>query len=165
MIKRILAFAILTLALACSGGYSFTGGDVGNAKTISIKLFPNYAELVNPTLSQNFTEDLRETFIQQTNLNLTPDDGDLMFEGSIIGYSVSPQASSANQVAAQTRLSVTVNVIFTNNLEPIKSFEQKFTSYRDYPATQDLSQVETELVSQITKELAEKIMNRAIVNW
>src|SRR5690606_24535555 len=112
---------------ACgSGGYSFTGGDVGNAKTISVDFFPNYAPIVEPTLSQVFTEALRDIFIRQTSLELVERGGDLHFEGTITGYDVKPINAQSSDVgkAAANRLTITVNVIYVNKLEEKKSFEQ-----------------------------------------
>lgn len=157
----IVAFGMM----ACSGGYSFTGGDVGNAQTISVDIFPNYADYVNPQLSQTFTEQLRQIFVRQTPLSLVSSGGDLHFEGSIIGYQISAKAATATETTAQNRLTISVNVIFTNELEPEKSFEQVFSRFRDFPADVDFSVVESELVTQINEELSENIFNRALVNW
>ncbi|NVK27496.1 MAG: LptE family protein [Flavobacteriia bacterium] len=161
----LLGIASLTLLSGCTGGYSFTGGDVGKAETISVEIFPNYADYVNPQLSQAFTEELRQIFVQQTPLSLVSSGGDLHFEGSIIGYQISAKATTTSETTAQNRLTISVNVIFTNELEPEKSFEQVFSRFRDFPADQDFSAVEADLVSQINRELSENIFNRALVNW
>ncbi len=164
----ILALASLT---ACGGGYSFTGADVGEAKTVTIDLFPNNADLVNPQLSQNFTEKLRDNFVQQTPLSLTPSGGDLLFQGSITDYVITPINAQANGNdvlggnVAQSRLTIGVNVIYTNRIYPKKSFERRFTRFADFDSSVDLSQVEEQLVEQITQELSENILNAAIGNW
>lgn len=168
--RKALFASYLGLALifpACTGGYSFTGGDVGDAKTISIDFFPNYSELVKPELSQTFTETLRDIFVQQTPLELVQRNGDMHFEGSIVSYRVEPVNAQANAQAtvAQTRLTIEVNVIFTNRLEPDKSFEQKFSRFDDFSADQDISAVEDELHEKLSQELAENILNQAIGNW
>lgn len=165
--RKILAIALLAILTACTGGYSFTGGDVGNAKTVSVDFFPNYAPIVQPQLSQIFTEALRDIFVRQTSLELVERGGDLHFEGTIVGYDVKPinaQASDNNQVAAN-RLTITVNVIYENKLEEKKSFEQRFSRFADFDANVDLSQAENELMDQITKELAENILNQSIGSW
>ncbi len=170
--KKILYlfFGFIFLS-ACSGGYSFTGGDVGNANTISIDFFPNNADLVQPQLSQIFTEALRDRFVRQTRLELISSEGDMMFEGSIVDYSIQPlnvQAQNEGEFAgqvAQTRISVTVNVIFTNKLEPDKSFERTFNRFADFPSDQELSAVEVELLNQISQELTENIFNESVGNW
>lgn len=164
--KIFLTFCSLALLTAC-GGYSFTGGDVGDAKSVSIAFFPNYADLVQPQLSQTFTEKLRDIFVQQTSLELRERAGDLQFEGSIVGYSIKPisaQASDLGQVA-QNRLTIEVNVIFTNTLEDKKSFEKRFSRFEDFDANADISAVEEELIETVTQQLAENILNQSIGNW
>lgn len=165
--RKLIALCSLALLTACGGGYSFTGGDVGDAKSVSVAFFPNYADLVQPQLSQTFTEKLRDIFVQQTSLELTDRAADLQFEGSIVGYSIKPisaQASELGQVA-QNRLTIEVNVIFTNKLEEKKSFERRFSRFEDFDANADISAVEAELIETITQQLAENILNQSIGNW
>tara|TARA_B100000780_G_scaffold278827_1_gene253868 strand:- start:2875 stop:3378 length:504 start_codon:yes stop_codon:yes gene_type:complete len=160
-----IKIALAVLLGSCSGGYSFTGGDVGAAETVSIDRFDNVAPLVNPKLSQQFTESLQELLVRQTPLSLIKVNGDLNFSGEIISYDVKSEAPGANDQIAQSRLSITVKVRFKNFLESEKGFEQKFTSYRNFPASSDLSSVEDLLVDEIVQEMVEKIFNRSLVNW
>lgn len=164
--KKFLAICSLAIVSAC-GGYSFTGGDVGDAQSVSVAFFPNYADLVQPQLSQTFTEKLRDIFVQQTSLELTERGGDLQFEGSIVGYSIKPISAQASEIGqvAQNRLTIEVNVIFTNTLEEKKSFERRFSRFEDFDANADISAVEGELIEVITQQLAENILNQSIGNW
>ncbi|NDD36775.1 MAG: hypothetical protein EBZ26_10810 [Flavobacteriia bacterium] len=164
MRARVWSFAAVVLT-ACSGGYSFTGGDVGEAKTISIQRFDNVAPLVNPKLSQQFTETLQQVMVRQTPLSLVRADGDLDFSGAITGYEVRSEAPGANDQVAQSRLTVTVRVEYVNHLDDQKNFEQTFSIYRNFPASSDLASVEDALVDEIVQELCEKIFNRSLVNW
>ena len=156
---------------SCGGGYSFTGADVGEATTVTIDFFPNNSDLVNPQLSQTFTEKLRDNFVVQTPLNLSQVGGDLLFQGTITDYVITPINAQANGNSilggnvAQSRLTIGVNVIYTNRIYPKKSFERRFTRFADFDSNVDLSQVEDELVDQITQELSENILNAAIGNW
>lgn len=165
--KKAFALFLMAAITACSGGYSFTGGDVGDAKTVEIAFFPNYAELIKPQLSQIFTEKLRDIFVQQTPLNLVDRNGDLQFEGSIVSYTITPLGAQASDIGAvaQNRLTVDVNVIFTHNLEEDKSFERRFSRFVDFDANQDINQIEQELHDQVSQELSENILNGAIGNW
>lgn len=163
--KRFLSFWWLFSLVGCSGGYSFTGGDVGDAKTMRIQRFDNVAPLVNPKLAQQFTETLQQVMVRQTPLSIVRSDGDLDFSGSITHYEVRSEAPGANDQVAQSRLTVTVRVRFENRLDASKDFEQSFTVYRNFPASSDLSSVEDALVDEIVQELAEKIFNRSLVNW
>ena len=163
--NHIIPIVLIGIALGCSGGYSFTGGDVGEAKTVSIERFPNNAPLVQPNLSQFFTEALKDIFVQQTNLRIVEDDGDFHFSGSIIEYRITPLAPGADQTSSQSRLTIGVNVIFENRLEPKKSYEERFSRFADFDADASFSSIEEQLMQQINGELAENILNRAIVNW
>ncbi|HAH56879.1 MAG: hypothetical protein KUL83_02210 [Lentimicrobium sp.] len=148
------------------GMYSFTGASIPpEAKTVSVALFPNQADLVQPILSQTFTEALRDRFVSQTSLTLVPRNGDLALEGEITGYTTEPVAISGSQQAAQIRLKITVNVRFTNKYDPKADFESKFTRYYDYSSNLNLFSVEAELIETITKDLVDDIFNKAVVNW
>jgi hypothetical protein len=167
---KIIALPLIALLsivfYQCTGGYSFTGGDVGDAKTFSVERFPNNAPLVNPNLSQFLTEAVKDIFLQQTNLRLVDDDeGDFHFSGSIVEYRITPIAPTAGQVAAQSRLTIAIQVQFENRLEPKKSYEERFSRFADFDAAESFSNIEDNLVRIINEELAENILNRAIVNW
>ena len=97
--RRFIVFlATLLLTAACTGGYTFTGASIPpEAKTISIKQFPNHATTVNPQLSQNIYDELQRMFSTQTSLNVINDDGDLHIEGQITDYST--RASSIGTVS------------------------------------------------------------------
>ncbi len=159
---------LLLLAVAISGckGYSFTGASVPpEAKTVSIVLFPNKAELVQPALSQSFTETLREKFSSQTSLILVPRNGDLHFEGEITGYSTEPVAITGEQKAALIRLKITVNVRYVSKFSPRDNFETSFSRYEDYSSSLNLASVELDLISKISEALVEDIFNKSVVNW
>jgi hypothetical protein len=166
MRKLFSALFILSLA-ACGGGYSFTSGDPGLAKTVQIDFFPNNAQLIKPQLSQIFTEKLRDIFVQQTPLELVVRKGEMVVQGSIERYDIQPinaQASDLGSVA-QNRLTVEVSVIFINTLEPEKNFEEDFSRFVDFDANSDINQIEQELHDQVSQELSENILNRALGDW
>lgn len=154
------------LFLSSCGIYSFSGASIpAEAKTVSVQYFPNNAQLVNPLLSNTFTNALNDMFVNQTTLQSVAQNGDLALEGEITGYSTSPIAITGNQTAAMNRLTVTVNVRFTNKYDESKNFEQNFSQYQDYPSGQDLSIVQDALVEQIVEDLCQDIFNKAVVNW
>ncbi|MDR0566306.1 MAG: LPS assembly lipoprotein LptE [Prevotellaceae bacterium] len=164
-LHRWLAPALVLLA-SCSIKYSFSGASISpESKTFSVQFFPNMAPLVNPTLSSNFTEALKMKFLTSTRLTETDSDGDLAFEGEITGYAVMPQAITANEVAAQNRLTISVHVKFTNLQDPDQSFDKAFSQYEDYDSQRNLAEVEGELVDEIVKKLVEDIFNAAVANW
>lgn len=162
----VLLIPLLVFAGSCSMSYSFTGASISpEVKTISIDNFPNKAMLVVPTLSRNFTEALQDYFTSQTNLVLVDRNGDLQLEGSITGYNVQPQAISGNEVAQLNRLTITVQVTFTNKFDEKLNFETNFSRYLDYPSSQNLVTVQDDLISEINDQLVQDIFNKAVVNW
>ena len=168
MKRLIIIFAILTALFYISGCgiYSFTGASIpAEAKTISIQHFPNNASMVEPTLSQAFTDALRDKFVSQTNLTLIQKGGDLMIDGAIVAYTVKPVAIQSNQTAALNRLTITVNVRFTNTYDKDKDLETSFTRYEDYPSNKDLAIVQQNLIDLINEMLVDDIFNKAVVNW
>ena len=157
-ILSVLAFS------GCSVNYSFTGIST-DAESVSIQFFENYAALAPPTLSQEFTESMKDIFLQQTNLKILRDNGELQFEGEITKYSTEPVAITGDEQTALNRLSITVNVRFTNTLDDKQSFERSFTRFEDYDSSQSLSAVESDLVTSIIAQLTQDILNAAIGDW
>ncbi|WP_420551499.1 LptE family protein [Tenacibaculum aiptasiae] len=162
----IFTFALSIAILIGCGAYSFTGGDTGNAKTIQVDFFPNQAPLVEPSLSQRFTQELQDLFTRQTNLTLVNNGGDLHFSGEITGYRITPMSATASQTAAQNRLTITVNVNYVNNLDEDKNFEKSFTFYFDYGATQQLTGglLDTAL-KDILERITQDIFNESVGKW
>jgi hypothetical protein len=156
------------VAVLCSrcGIYSFSGASIpAEAKTVSVQYFPNQAQLINPTLSNDFTTALRDAMMNQTSLDMVEAGGDLAFEGEITDYRTTPVAITAGQTAALNRLTITVNVRFVNVFDETKNFETKFSHYEDYPSDQDLNSVQESLTGTIIDALVEDVFNKALVNW
>lgn len=161
----VLVFTLMSVMSAC-GIYSFTGASIPpQATTFSVDFFPNLAPMVQPTLSQFFTDALKDKFSRQTSLKLTNGTGNLHFEGNISGYSVRPQSIGADDRAALNRLTISVRVIFINEFEPENDFETTFSRYYDYDSQRSLAEVENEAIEVITEALVEDIFNAAVVNW
>lgn len=172
--KNNYILALWTLALGgallcisgCSIRYSFTGASIPpGARSVSVANFPNVAPLVNATLATSFTEALKDRFSSQTRLAIQEYGGDFTFEGEITGYSVAPTAIQGNETAAMNRLTVTVHVKFTNNLDEKASYDRSFSAYEDFPSTQQLTQVEGELVPLLIEKLVDDVFNGAVANW
>lgn len=167
MKKNILLAALVALFFtqSCSV-YSFTGGSTGDAKTIQIDYFPNNARLVEPGLSQKFTLALQDLFLRQTNLKLTNSGGDLHFEGEITQYRIIPIAATADQRAAQNRLTIAVRVRFYNRLIEEDNFEQTFSYYSDYDGRLQLTgSVLEEAYNEIFERLTQDIFNASVAKW
>jgi hypothetical protein len=171
MLKRLSLImlvigAFIFVAQSCKVSYSFTGANLSPlVKTYSVYYFPNRARLINPTLSQSFTEGLREKLRRQTSLNELQEDGDLEFEGQITGYEVRPMSIQKDDLAAKNRLTVTVKLKYSNNKSPEENFERTFSAYEDYDSNQTISDIENELSELIILKLTDDIFNATIANW
>lgn len=163
----LLAVALsFTAITACKVSYSFTGAAIApTIKTFSVYYFPNRARLVNPNLSQLFTDGLQDKLIKQTSLNQISDGGDLEYSGQITDYEVKPMNIQEGDLAAQNRLTITVKVKFTNNKDHEQDWEKTFTQYEDFDSRNSLNTVEDSLVPEIIKKLTDDIFNASIANW
>ncbi len=160
VLLTFIAFSVM----GCS--YSFTGASIApDVKRVQVNFFPNQASLVQPSLSQTFTEKLRDRFVSQTNLELVKDDGDLLFEGAITNYYSQPLAIQGNEQAALNRLTISVQVKYTNKNDPDKSFDTAFSRYADFSSSQNLASVEVSLIDDICDQLINDIFNKSVVNW
>lgn len=170
--KRNTIFVLLSVAMlsivfaACKISYSFTGASIApTVKTFSVYYFPNRAKLVNPNLSQQFTDGLQEKLIKQTSLNQISENGDLEFNGQITEYDVRPMNIVQGDLAAQNRLTISVKVKFTNNKDHEQDWDKTFTAYEDFDSNNSLSTVEDSLVPEIIKKLTDDIFNASVANW
>lgn len=169
-LRRFFLIAILFVMAGtfsgCKINYSFTGANLSpDVKTFTVYYFPNRARLVNPTLSQTFTEQLKEKLQRQTSLDELAENGDIEFEGQITGYEVRPMAIQKDDLAGQNRLTITIQVKYTNSKVPDDSFEQSFSAFEDFDSTLSLSDIEGALVPDIVRKLNEDIFNATIANW
>ena len=166
--KRILLFLLPLLLLSgCTVSYKLNGAsiDYARVKTISIQEFQNQCAYVYPPFAQSFTEGLKEKFITQTKLKMKPREGDMQLEGEITGWELTPMAQRADGYASETKLTVTVNVRFTNTTNEKENFEQKFSAFRQFSASSMLEDVQDQLLTEITKEISEAIFNKTVANW
>ena len=164
---RILPLLAVALILSACGIYSFSGTSIQNdVETIAIDYFEYRAEKVNPNLSNDLTEALRTRFRRMTRLEQVEQDGDLEITGEITGYDVRPAAVSADEIATQNRLTISVRVSFTNRKYPEDNFEGKtFSAYADYDSTNSLDAVESSLCAEIVDKLIEDIFNATVAQW
>lgn len=168
MIRGILSLS-LGLMILCQnscGVYSLSGASISpEVKSFSVAFFPNRATLVQPILSQAFTERLKERFIAQTRLLQVDREGDIRFEGYISDYRANPVAIQGNQAAALNRLTISVYVKFSNLKDPKQNFETTFTRYADYDSRKSLQEVELSLIDDVNRQLVDDIFNKSVSNW
>ena len=159
--------AVLAMVISGCGIYSFTGTSIQpDVKTITINYFEYKALKVNPTLSNTITEALKDKFTKMTKLEQVDLDGDLEIIGEVTGYDVKATAITANEQAAQNRLTVNVKITFIDRKYPENSFENKsFSAYADFDAMQQLDAVESSLCEEIVEKLCEDMFNATVANW
>jgi len=167
---RRIKFMILLLGILIQqscGTYSFSGASIpSEMKTISVQFFENTSALVVPYLSQQFTEALKDRIRNQSRLSVVRSDGDANMEGRITDYSIRPVAIQGNDRAGLNRLTVTVNVKYTNVLKPELNFEQSFQAFQEFSLNQGPIQTqEQKLLTLINRQLTEDIFNKAFANW
>ncbi|MDB5141366.1 MAG: hypothetical protein JWQ66_79 [Mucilaginibacter sp.] len=144
------------------------GASTQGLKTINVGYFENNAPLVVNYLSQQFTETLKDRIRSTTSLSIVQGEGDASLTGTITGYSIEPvsiQATTNNvaPIAGATRLTITVNVVYTNKANKKNNFSQSFPAFADF--TGDISTQEQKLITTINKQLTEDIFNKAFANW
>ena len=165
--KRWLLLAAIPLVAGCSFvRYSFSGTSIqADVKTITIPYVEYKALRVNPSLSNDLTEALKEKFRKLTKLEQVELGGDMELVCEVTGYDVKATAVTANEVAAQNRLTVTVKVEFSNRKYPEDDVSQSFSAYSDYDSTQALEAVEATLCVEIIDKLCEDIFNATVAQW
>ena len=163
--KIFIVLLMAFIANSCSV-YNFTGTGKIDAKTFQVNYFQNNAELIEPGIERTFTQKLQEIIQNQTNLNLTNTGGDLMYEGEIVGYNITPMTATADQKAAQNRLTITVNVRFNNKNKEADNFEKRFSFYFDYSGTEQLIGSKlTEAVDTIFERITQDVFNESLAKW
>ena len=165
--KRTVILLLCALALSSCGIYSFSGTSIQpDVKSINIDFVEYKALKVNPSLSNDLTEALRTQFKSFTKLEIVDQDGDLELTGEITGYDISATAVTADEVAAQNRLTVNVKFNFTNRKYEEDSWSSKsFSAYADYDSSNSLDAVESTLCKEIIDKLVEDIFNASVAQW
>ena len=166
-LRTSLCLVVLVLLSACSVSYKFNGAsiDYSKTKTIQIAEFPIRASYVWGPMGPIFNNELKDKFANHTRLIQVKQNGDLKIEGEITQYQQRNKSVSAEGYSAQTELSMTVNVRFTNNVKHTEDFERTFTATATYETTQSLNSVQEELVTQMTKDICDQIFNATVANW
>lgn len=159
-------FAVAGLQ-SCIPSYKFNGSALNYDvyKTINISEFPIRAALVYPPLQQTFENKLMDAVTRQTRLQEVDGNANLEMTGEITGYSLSPQAVGENAYATETRLTITVKVRYTDNINPANNVEQSFSAYRQFDASLMLTDVQDDLCEEISGELVDLIFNATLGNW
>ena len=165
---NVIVTAVLTACFsACSISYKFNGAsiDYTKTKTIQIADFPIRSSYVWGPMASIFNNQLKDQYANHTKLIQVKRNGDLKVEGEITKYEQRNKSVSAEGYSAQTELSMTVNVRFTNNVSHSKDFERRFSATASYESTQSLNSVQEELVTQMVKDITDQIFNATVADW
>lgn len=164
--KYILLLSIILTLFGC-GLYSFSGISLTeNTKTFQVNYFQNNSALIEPGLERDFTIALQDLILNQTNLDLVKSNGDIVYEGEVVEYRISPTTATANNTAAQNRLTIGVNVRFFDKHDEDADFEKRFSFYYDYAGSAQLvgSQKDT-AVEEIFERITQDIINASLAKW
>ncbi|WP_420380041.1 LptE family protein [Gilvibacter sp.] len=146
--------------------YSFTGADVGNAKTFQVNFFQNQAAIIEPGIDLKFTNDLQDLIVNQTSLELVTANADLTYEGEIVQYYIAPITATAQNTAAQNRLTISVQVRFYNKLDDTKDLQQRFSFYFDFDGDANLTgSRRDDVIDEIYTRLTQDIFNATLARW
>ncbi|MBR4809297.1 MAG: hypothetical protein IK031_03350 [Bacteroidales bacterium] len=165
--KRLVPLLLaLALTSGCKISYSFSGTSIqADVNTITINYIEYRAPRVNPSLSNDLTEAIRNQFRRMTRLEQVDMDGDMEISGQITGYEVSTAAVTANEVAARNKLTVTVKIQFTDKKHHEEDFDKSFSAFSEYDSTNTLDAVENDLCQEIIEKLVEDIFNASVAQW
>lgn len=168
---KFIYLLLFVFIIKSCGNYSFTGASIPEGtESFQVNFFENEAgnsmgSIFEPGLDRDFTTALQDILQNQTNLQLVSSDGDLIYEGEILEYRVSPMTATSNLQASQNRLTVGINVRFTNLKKEDDNFERRFTFYYDYPAEVQLLNVKSEAHDIIFERITQDIFNASLAKW
>jgi|TARA_B100000767_G_scaffold137294_1_gene129974 hypothetical protein len=168
---KVILLIILSILIESCGNYSFTGASIPDGtESFQVNFFENEAgnsmgSIFEPGLDRDFTIALQNILQNQTNLQLLSSDADLIYEGEIKDYRVSPMTSTSNLQASQNRLTVGINVRFINIKKEEDNFERKFSFYFDYPAETQLLNIKSEAHDIIFERITQDIFNASLAKW
>lgn len=166
-VKVVTVIVIAFLCNSCTIAYKFNGASIDYTKTKSIAIadFINTSELVYAPLAQEFSEKLRDLYAKSTRLQLLKKGGDMNLEGEIVEYQLTPMAISADTYASQTKLTITINVRFTNSKSPEDDFEKKYSAYQTFDSNSLLNEIQDELLKTMIDEITDNIYNDTVAKW
>ncbi len=167
-LKSFFAVVLIVITFQSCGSYSFTGADINysTTKTFQVNYFLNNAPIVEPGIDRTFTLKLQDLILNQSNLDLVNNNGDLIYEGEIVEYYIAPITATSESTAAQNRLTISVNVRFYNTKEELKDFDQRFSFYYDYGGSSQLvGSQKDEAIDVIFERITQDIFNASLANW
>lgn len=163
--KRYFLVVLVLILSSCSVSYNFTGTGKLDAKTFQVNYFQNMADIVEPGIERTFTQRFQNVILNQTNLKLVSTGGELLYEGEIVEYRITPMAATSDQTAAQNRMTITVNVRYSNKNKEEDNFERRFTHFYNYEANKLPSEVMQDALNEIYERITQDIFNQSLAKW
>lgn len=164
IIPTILVLFLLTGCKSCK--YSLSGINIpADVKTLSVTYFTNKATMVNPSLSQKFTEGLKDKFLKQTSLTIVTADGDYRLSGFITDYKTEPVATSSSTGAVKNRFTLSVAVVFECPNHKEMNFTETITKFQEFPATETFQSIENSLAEEVSNQIIQEIFNKVALKW
>ena len=166
VLKYSFLITLLTLVSGC-GAYSFTGISLSSkTKTFQVNYFQNTSALIEPGIERDFTLALQDLILNQTNLDLVKSNGDILYEGEIVEYRISPTTATASNTAAQNRLTIGINVRFVNENDEEADFEKRFSFFFDFAGSAQLvGSQKTTAIEEIFERITQDVVNASLANW
>ena len=166
VLKHSFLISLLALVVGC-GAYSFTGISLSaETKTFQVNYFQNTSALIEPGIERDFKLALEDLILNQTNLSLVKSNGDILYEGEIVEYRISPTTATASNTAAQNRLTIGVNVRFVNKNDEEADFEKKFSFFFDFAGgAQLVGSQKTTAIEEIFERITQDVVNASLANW
>ena len=166
VLKYSLAVSAFTLILGC-GAYSFTGISLSaDTKTFQVNYFQNTAALIEPGIERDFTLALQDLILNQTSLDLVKSNGDIVYEGEIVEYRISPTTATSSNTAAQNQLTISVNVRFLDKNDEDAEFEKRFSFFYNYEGSAQLIGAQkTTAIEEVFERITQDVVNASLANW
>jgi hypothetical protein len=164
-LKKYIVLALSLTLVGCNVKYNFTGTGKIDAKTFQVNYFQNMADIVEPGIERTFTQKLQNTILNQTNLNLVSANGDLLYEGEIVEYRITPMAATSTQLAAQNRMTITVNVRYSNKNKEDDNFEKRFSFFFDFDASVLPATILNKALDEIYERITQDVFNESLAKW
>jgi hypothetical protein len=166
VLKYSFLITLLILVSGC-GAYSFTGISLSSkTKTFQVNYFQNTSALIEPGIERDFTLALQDLILNQTNLDLVKSNGDILYEGEIVEYRISPTTATASNTAAQNRLTIGINVRFVNKDDEEADFEKRFSFFFDFEGSAQLiGSQKTTAIEEIFERITQDVVNASLANW
>ncbi|MDB5207498.1 MAG: hypothetical protein JWR72_2573 [Flavisolibacter sp.] len=162
---------ILTFAFSsCKVSYGFNDKTSipDSVKTVKINYISNKASYVNPQLSPNLSDRLRQKILNQTKLASTNNENaDWEITGEIRDYSISTTgvtSTNGQQQSSINRLTVGVHITINKRIDN-KVEEYDVSRSFDFSARQSLQTAEASLLDEMIRSLTDEIFNKLFSNW